>query len=59
MAEINVTDLVKIVRVNASQEHLLNRVGTVVMIAEGKNCVVAFEDGSGASVTIDQLTKVS
>ena len=58
MAEINVNDLVKIIRVNAGQEHLLNRVGTVVMIADGKKCVVAFEDGSGASVTIDQLAKV-
>lgn len=59
MTEINVTDLVKIVRVNAGQEDLLNRIGSVVMIAGGTKCVVGFEDGSGASVTIDQLEKVS
>lgn len=60
MAAINVTDRVRIAKVESeAQRHLLNRVGIVVMIAGGTNCVVAFPDGSGASVTIDQLVKVS
>jgi hypothetical protein len=60
MTGINVSDRVRIAKVNtAAEQHLLNRVGVVVMIADGTRCVVAFPDGSGATVEVSQLAKMN
>jgi hypothetical protein len=55
---IQVNDLVEIVSAGPSEQQLLHRVGRVVLITDGTKCVVAFNDGSGASVKVEQLRKV-
>jgi hypothetical protein len=58
VAEIDVMDRVRITKVKDTDKHLLNRVGIVLMITDGENCVVRFPDGASASVTADQLVRL-
>jgi hypothetical protein len=58
MSAINVSDRVRIVSAKSPKEQAwVNKVGVVVMIADGTRCVVAFPDQSAATVEIDQLVK--
>lgn len=58
MGAINVSDKVQIVKTNPGEEHLLNKIGRVMLIVDGERCVVALPDGNGASVNIKQLKKL-
>jgi len=58
MEPINASDKVQIVKVNAGQEKLLNKIGRVMLITDDVNCVVSFPDGSGASVHVSQLKRL-
>lgn len=57
MPHININDRVEIVQANPKEQHLLNKVGRVILIADDTKAVVALEDGSGATVHINQLKK--
>jgi hypothetical protein len=58
MPQINVSDVVEIVKAGPSEQHVLHKVGRVMMIVDGTKAFVTFSDGGGASVTVDQLRKV-
>ncbi|MEK7466635.1 MAG: hypothetical protein AAB074_04400 [Planctomycetota bacterium] len=58
MAGIDVGGMVKIVKVGAAEQHLLNRVGRLLVIADSVNCLLVFQDGTTAQVKIDQLQSV-
>lgn len=55
---INVSDRVRIVRVGADEKQLLHKLGRVMFIADGANCLVVLDDGTSAEVNINQLEKV-
>jgi hypothetical protein len=58
VAQIEVADFVEIIAVAPGDEALLHRMGRVMMIVDGDRCVVALDDGGGATVNIKQLKKV-
>lgn len=58
MEQIEIMDRVQITGTNPGEEHFLNKVGDVIMIADGKRYLVSFGDGKGAAFTIEQLKKV-
>jgi hypothetical protein len=59
MAAIQVGERVQIVKVGQSDKQLLHKFGTLVMLADDVKCVVALDDGGGATVTIGQLKKIA
>jgi len=59
MAAIQIGDRVQIVKVGQNDKQLLHKFGILVLLADGVKCVVALDDGEGASVTIDQLKKIA
>jgi len=58
MERINVNNRVQIVAIKPGEQSLLNKIGTVMMIADGVNCFLTFDDGSFATVNIKQLKKI-
>jgi hypothetical protein len=58
MAGVQVGDIVEIVNVRGDQQHLLHKVGRIMMIVDGRKCLLSFDDGTGATVTVDQLKSV-
>jgi len=58
MAEITVMDRVQIVKANPGEERYLNRIGQVIMVADGTRYIVRFDDNSGGTFQLDQLKKV-
>jgi hypothetical protein len=58
MERINVTNKVQVIAIKPGEQPLLNKVGTVMMITDGVNCFLTFEDGSFATVNINQLKKI-
>lgn len=57
MERINVNDRVQIIQIEPGGQQLLHKFGTVILISDGRQCVVALDDGSVATVKIGQLKK--
>jgi hypothetical protein len=57
MEQINPMDSVQVVQAKPGEESFLNKVGQVVMIVDGDQYFVAFEDGSSAAFGADQLRR--
>ena len=58
MASIDVNDRVVIIQVGPNEQQLLNKKGRVLMISDGRICVIALDSGEGATVDISQLKKL-
>jgi len=56
--DINVNDRVEIIEAGPSEQHLLHKFGTVMMIIDGENCFVLLDDETDANVNVKQLKKV-
>ena len=56
---IAVNDRVQIIKAPQDQPGLLNQTGQVVMITDDVNCAVQLDNGAAATVTADQLKKIS
>ena len=50
MERIDINDYVEVVNVNPKDQHLSGKRGRVVMVADGVNRFVMFDDGNSASV---------
>lgn len=59
MGRVNVNDRIEIIQVSSNEQHLLHKSGRVVLIADEVTCVVALDEGGGASVNMNQLRKVT
>ena len=55
---IDVNDRVQIIQAPQDQPGLLNQTGTVLLVADGTNCVVQLDNGAAATVSADQLKKL-